>query len=84
MIDSQPVGTHISLERSYTEVAIDQPLRLKYEPARMLADEDALARVDARANGSSPRCTKPASCSPRRSAGASGPTARTSATSSER
>jgi len=47
--DSQPVGTHISLERSYTELAIDQPLRLKYEPARSLADEKALARVDARA-----------------------------------
>ena len=49
VIDSQPVGTHISLERSYTELAIDQPLRLKYEPARSLADEKALARVDARA-----------------------------------
>jgi len=49
VIDSQPVGTHISLERSYTELAIDQPLRLKYEPARSLADETALARVDARA-----------------------------------
>ena len=49
VIDSQPVGTHISLERSYTELAIDQPLRLKYEPARSLADEKALARVDVRA-----------------------------------
>jgi hypothetical protein len=49
VIDSQPVGTHISLERSYTEIAIDQPLRLKYEPARSLADNSALARVDARA-----------------------------------
>jgi hypothetical protein len=49
VIDSQPIGTHISLERSYTELAIDQPLRLKYEPARSLADEKVLARVDARA-----------------------------------
>ncbi|MGH2948817.1 MAG: replication-relaxation family protein [Solirubrobacteraceae bacterium] len=49
VIDSQPVGTHIRLEHSYTELAIDQPLRLKYEPARSLADEKALARVDARA-----------------------------------
>jgi hypothetical protein len=49
VIDSQPVGTHITLERSYAELAIDQPLRLKYEPARSLADEKALARVDARA-----------------------------------
>jgi len=49
VIDSQPVGTHISLERSYTELAIDKPLRLKYEPARSLADEKALSRVDARA-----------------------------------
>jgi hypothetical protein len=49
VIDSQPVGTHISLERSYTELAIDQPLRLKYEPARSLGDDKALARVDARA-----------------------------------
>jgi hypothetical protein len=47
--DSQPVGAHISLERSYTELAIDHPLRLKYEPARSLADENALSRVDARA-----------------------------------
>jgi hypothetical protein len=49
VIDTQPVGTHISLERSYTELAIDQPLRLKYEPARSIADEKTLARVDARA-----------------------------------
>jgi hypothetical protein len=49
VIDSQPVGTHISLKRSYTELTIDQPLRLKYEPARSLADDKALARVDARA-----------------------------------
>ena len=49
VIDSQPVGTDISLERSYTELAIDQPLRLKYEPARSIPDENALARVDVRA-----------------------------------
>ena len=84
VIDSQPVGTHISLERSYTELAIDQPLRLKYEPERSLADEKALARVDAAPRRSSPPCTRPASCSPRRSAAASGPRARTSATSNAR
>ena len=48
VIDTQPIGTHISLERSYTELAIDKPLRLKYEPVRSLADDAALARVDGR------------------------------------
>jgi hypothetical protein len=48
VIDTRPIGTHISLERSYTELAIDRPLRPKYELARSLADA-ALARVDGRA-----------------------------------
>jgi hypothetical protein len=48
VIDNQPVGSHISLERSYTELVIDQPLRLKYQPARARADDRQLARVDGR------------------------------------
>ena len=44
----QPIGTHISLERSYTELAIDKPLRLKYDPVRSVADDAALASVDGR------------------------------------
>src|SRR4051794_40830271 len=49
VIDTQPIGTHISLERSYTELIVDKPLRLKYEPVRSLADDTALARIDGRA-----------------------------------
>jgi hypothetical protein len=58
VIDSQPIGTHISLDRSYTEVAVDKPLRLKYESVRSVADDAALARVDGRSKAHPRRPTR--------------------------
>jgi hypothetical protein len=84
IIDTQPIGIHISLERSYTELVVDKPLRLKYDPVRSLADDAALARVDGRGKLILAALYEAGFRSRRRSGACSGPRAPTSATSSAR